>query len=92
MDWIGLAIQAGGAVGVCAMFLWFLQSQNKQSQEKDARFFEQLDKQTAYLKSRDEQSKVIALSGHEALRSVADQLGKLHEDLAVIRVQHGTDS
>ena len=73
-EWVSIAIQAGGAVGVCGMFLWHL---NK----KEVRFFAAMDKQTAYLQARDAQSKEIALSGHSALGEVAKEVGKLRESL-----------
>ena len=76
-QWLHLLIQAGGAVSVCAMFLWFLTQRQKHDEERDRRFFEQLDRQTAYLRERDAQSKEIALSGHAALQRVADEVREL---------------
>ena len=91
-DIVSLLIQAGGAVAVCGMFLWFLRGQRKADQDRinaqqkadqarDSKFFDQLDKQTSYLRERDAQSKEIALNGHAALREVGTQLQMLREQL-----------
>lgn len=85
MDWINLAIQASGAVGVCAMFIWYLQQTKKQDIDRESKFFEQLDKQTSYLRDRDAQSKEIALNGHAALRDVAQELKALQSELKTAR-------
>lgn len=88
-EWLTVAIQAGGAAGVCAMFLWFLSNMQKTASEKEARFFEQLDKQTAYLRERDKQSKEIAFSGHAALREISHELSELRDELKTRRLQRG---
>ena len=59
------------------MFLWYLSKRSKSDEEREGRFFEQLDKQTKYLQGRDAQSKEIAMSGHDALRSLAREVEKL---------------
>ncbi len=79
VNWMQVLVQAGPAGAVCGMFLWYLK--NKQAAddkarveflnhmgEKDKAHAAQMTAQMAYLKSRDEQSKSIAESGHGALR------------------------
>lgn len=82
-NWLSLIIQAGGAVSVCGMFLWFLHHRQKHDEERDKRFFDQLDRQTAYLRDRDAQSKEIAMSGHAALQRVADSVREMISKLDV---------
>lgn len=89
-DWVTVAIQASGAIAVCAMFLKYLQVKQKADdeariqflthlKEKDAAASADIDKQVEYLKSRDTQSKEIAQSGHAALNEVAVQLSAIKE-------------
>jgi len=84
-DWISLAVQAGGAISVCAMFIYHL-NQNRVAADvkdnkfldhinsKDERSVEQSDKHMAYLGVRDTQSIDIAKAGHAALDKVAQEV------------------
>lgn len=93
MDWLNIAIQAGGAIAVCAMFLWFLTKKQQADdaarkeflahlREKDAAASDVLQKHLAYMRERDKQSKEIAKSGHETLSEVAKQVEALRAELA----------
>lgn len=96
MDWITVAIQAGGAIGVCGMFLWFLN--RKQIADDSARkefldhqaaqsnqFVDHLSKrdeqQLSYLRDRDKQSREVAEQGYMALREVAGEIRELRENM-----------
>lgn len=96
MDWLTVAIQAGGAIGVCGMFLWFLN--RKQAADDAARdkflehqstqnkqFVDHLsqrdEQQLAYLRDRDKQSRDVAAEGYKALREVAGEIKELREDM-----------
>ena len=92
MDWLIVAIQAGGAISVCGMFIWFLINKQKADREdrvamygvldgRDRQASEDRDKQMEYLQVRDIQSKEIALSGHAALHDVATEVSKLREEI-----------
>lgn len=92
MDWLIVAVQAGGAISVCGMFIWFLINKQKADKEerdammshlqgRDEQASEDRDKQMAYLQVRDVQSKEIALSGHAALHDVATEVSKLREEI-----------
>ncbi len=81
MEWTQLAIQAGGAIAVCGMFLFYLKSMKQEEQAARAAFMTHLkdkdeihndlmSRQMEYLKSRDAQSKEIAQSGHAALNEI----------------------
>lgn len=87
VDLLNLLVQAGGAISVCGMFLWYLRRQREGDDERDDKFFAQLDKATAYLRERDEQSKQIALSGHSALREVAEQVSMVREELSRLKAE-----
>ena len=88
MEWINLAVQAGGAIAVCAMFLWYLTK--KQGADDSARreFLDHLtqkdiatgkaiDQQIEYLRHRDEQSKDIADKGFASLNDLAREFSEL---------------
>lgn len=88
MEWVSVAVQAGGAIAVCGMFLWFLKQKQiaddsarneflEHLSNKDKRGQEAADKQMEYLRSRDAQSKDIAMSGHDALREISKEVAAL---------------
>ena len=92
MEWIQLAVQAGGALGVCGMFLWYLNAQKQAEDDERKAFMAHLerkdemhnvaiDKQIEYLKQRDEQSKSIAQTGHAALHTLATEITRLSEKI-----------
>jgi len=91
-EWTTIAIQAGGAIAVCAMFLWFLQKKGEADDKarneflthlavKDKSQNEAIDKYLEYMRSRDVQSKEIAMNGHEALRQISMQVQQLRMEL-----------
>jgi len=91
-QWVSIAIQAGGAIAVCAMFLKFLQKKAVADDTKSAAFLEHLvakdrlaqqatDKQMEYLRERDQQSKDIAINGHDALREVSSHVNNLENQI-----------
>lgn len=69
-DWITLVVNAGGAVATCAMFLWYLIRKDKSTSEA-------MNQQMAYLKDRDQQSKEIAINGHDALKEISEKVTEL---------------
>lgn len=92
-DWVNVAIQAGGAMGVCGMFLWFLLKKQKADDEARKEFLEQLilkdkatgaaiDKQIEYLKHRDTQAREVAEGGHAALAALAKEFRELRKVLS----------
>jgi Flp pilus assembly protein TadB len=92
VNWVALALQGGGAIGMGAMFLWYLSKRNKEDDEarqvflnhlstKDAQHLEAMKEQMQYLKDRDAQSKEIAMSGHEALRSQTEAISLLRDEI-----------
>jgi DNA integrity scanning protein DisA with diadenylate cyclase activity len=93
VDWGSLAIQAGGAITVCGMFLGYLVKRDKDTkterreereqflkhiQDKDDSHKESISQLMGYLKDRDAQSKEIALSGHDKLEKVNHGLNELY--------------
>jgi len=99
-DWISIAIQAGGAIGVCGMFLWFLnqkqiaddaarkeflEHQSTQNKQFVDHLSQRDDQQLAYLRDRDKQSREIAREGYTALREVGLEIKELREGM--IRAQ-----
>lgn len=91
-DWTTVAIQAGGAIAVCGMFLWFLKQKQIADDKRDNEFLSHLmrkdeqasadaDRQMNYLKQRDAQSKEIAQTGHAALMEVANQVNELRLEM-----------
>ncbi len=91
-EWIGLAVQAGGAIAVCAMFLWFLKQKQTADDKARKEFLNHLamkDKSASeerkidvdHMRERDSQSREIAMSGHNALREVATNLEKLRTEI-----------
>ena len=92
IGWVDLAMQAGGAMAVCAMFLWHLKGQAAHQESSRTAFMEHLarkdDEHTKamtqlmeYLKQRDAQSKEIAMNGHAALRENTEAIGMLREEM-----------
>lgn len=96
MDWLTVAIQAGGAMGVCGMFLWFLNKKQtaddaarkeflEHQAEQNRQFVEHLsrrdEQQLSYLRDRDKQSRDVAAEGYKALREVAGEIKELREDM-----------
>ncbi len=88
MDWLTVAIQAGGAIGTCGMFLWYLNKKHAADDKSRDKFLEHLeakdeasqkaiDQQMQYLRERDVQSKEIAQSGHDALRQLTERVAEL---------------
>jgi len=92
-NWVSIAIQAGGAIAVCAMFLWFLQKKSAEDKVKSAEFLTHLerkddlhqkavDKQMSYLRDRDKQATELANAGHQGLREISVQVSGLREQLS----------
>lgn len=92
MDWITVAIQAGGAIGVCGMFILFLLKKQvaddtardnflQHLESKDQAMSTAIDKQMSYLRERDAQSKEIAMSGHDALREITREVSVMRATL-----------
>jgi len=92
MDWITVAIQAGGAMAVCAMFLFYLDKKQKSDEaarqnflehlaRKDAICGEEINQQMDYLKSRDQQSRELAESGFAALRELSEKIDTLRVEI-----------
>lgn len=81
MDWINVAIQAGGAIGVCGMFLWYLKEKQKADDEGRKQFLDHLntkDQSTAtYLRERDVLAQDIADKGFTSLRDLAREFSEL---------------
>lgn len=84
-DWFGIAVQAGGAVAVCAMFLWHLERTKKADDKARKEFLEHLESKDVlaqdYLKERDALSRETAMNGHRALQEVASQVAMLREEI-----------
>ena len=89
-DWTTVAIQAGGAIAVCAMFLWYLAKKQVADDAARAQFLEHLeakdkamndaiDKQVEYLQKRDAQSKEIALSGYASLNGLTAEIAAMKQ-------------
>lgn len=81
MDWLTVAIQAGGAVGVCGMFLWYLREKDKQQKHLIETHQAQTTEQMSYLRERDKQSREVAKEGYEALHTLADEIRELRTDM-----------
>lgn len=90
VDWIPVAVQAGGAIAVCGMFLWYLKTIKTAEDQARETFLQHLvakdehqrevsKEYMSYLKDRDGQSKEIALTGHAALREVTSAVNSLSE-------------
>lgn len=99
MDWSSLLVQTVGAITVCGMFLWFLKQKQADDERSRNTFLEHLKEkdlghqkaiaeQIEYLKSRDAQSKEIANSGHQALREITVEIGKLREIVVTTKCNH----
>ena len=86
MDWITLAVQAGGAIAVCGMFLFFLMKKQAADDLSRNEFLEHMSntnkENLQYLRERDKQSREIAEGGYSALRELSDKISQLREDLA----------
>ena len=91
-EWIGLLVQAGGAVSVTGMFIWFLLNKQKQDavarrefldhlSDKDTRTAEAINIQMKYLRDRDSQSKEIAQTGHQSLTLLSQEVALLRQKL-----------
>lgn len=84
-EWLSIAIQAGGAISVCAMFLWFLMQKQAADDKARAEFLSHLERKdaatTSYLRDRDTQSRELAKEGHAALKDVATDLASLRESI-----------
>lgn len=92
VNWVAIALQGGGAIGMGAMFLWYLAKRNKEDDdarqvflghlaEKDKQHLEAMKEQMQYLKDRDAQSKEIAMSGHDALRGQTEAISLLRDEI-----------
>jgi len=96
MDWLVIAVQAGGAISVCGMFLWFLnrkqiaddtarkeflEHQSAQNQSFVKHLSQRDDQQLAYLRDRDKQSREVAREGYTALREVGLEIKELREGM-----------
>lgn len=88
MEWVSVAVQAGGAIAVCGMFLWFLKQKQiaddksraeflQHLSDKDASAQKAMDTQMQYLRDRDAQSKEIAQTGHKALTQISTEVLQL---------------
>ena len=85
MDWLAVAVQAGGAIAVCGMFLWFLKNKGEADDKARNEFLAHLQSKDelfqASLTERDKASKEIAKSGHDALRDVSQQVNELRAEI-----------
>lgn len=84
-EWLSIAIQAGGAIAVTAMFIWYLIKKAAQDDASRDKFLAHMAaNQEAHLKhmeQRDAQSKEIALSGHAALHELSGKVSELREEI-----------
>jgi hypothetical protein len=81
MEWVNVAVQAGGAIAVCGMFLWFLLQKQKADDEARKEFLAHLhlkDQATAtYLRERDVLARDVAGKGYDALKDLAREFSEL---------------
>ena len=102
VDWIQAAVQAGGTLAACALFLGFMIRQGALSeakmdqlmghlQTKDKAHQEAIDSMMAYLKDRDAQSREIAKGGHDALLDLTKEFAALRESICQLREKIGKE-
>lgn len=84
-EWLSFLIQAGGAVTVCGMFIWYLIQKQKADEESRKQFLDHMataqEKHLEYMQARDAQSKEIAMSGHAALSEITEKVAQLRGEI-----------